>query len=316
MKIDGSRILVTGAAGFIGSQLTEKLVRLGATVTAVDNLQTGRIENLNDCLSDIEFIELDIRDFEGVQRHGRHRDAIVNLAANASVPKSIDSPKADFDINAGGMVSILETARLCGIRHVVQASSAAVYGLPEYLPIDEKHPLRPVSPYGASKLSAEILGNTFEATYHQTFSPLRIFNAYGGRQRKHVIYDLLSQIPAPQRTIRMMGHRDHIRDFIHVDDVTNSFIALIEHLDNSGIVCNSGTGRPTRISELVEIALRSSGISDHRVEFTNRSWPGDVPSLLSDTSRMNGILGINAGTTIEKGIAALVNDRQKFTTVT
>ena len=175
MTWSGKKVLVTGAAGFLGSNLVDSLVSAGAIVTALDSLHSGTLANLGEAQSRIAFREGDVRDQETVLDATRGQEVVFHLAANADVPYSVEHPQFDFDVNVIGSHNIMRACMANDVGRLVFASSAAVYGDPVYTPMDEDHPLRPVSPYGASKLAAENLG----FAYHKTFGYFAIVLALG-----------------------------------------------------------------------------------------------------------------------------------------
>jgi UDP-glucose 4-epimerase len=158
-------VLVTGGSGFIGSHLVEALVVNGARVSVIDDLSAGRLDNLADCMSKIEFRQLDITNAANLAAILVDIDIVFHLAANASVPKSVEDPRHDFGCNALGTLNILSALRQSSVETCVLASSGAVYGEPTKFPIAENDPVLPISPYGASKSSAEALGWAFHASY-------------------------------------------------------------------------------------------------------------------------------------------------------
>ena len=155
MELTGKKVLVTGGAGFIGSHLVERLVQMDQDVVVIDNFQAGRLENLKGVMARIQLVEGDIRDRELVSKVVAGVNVIFHLAANASVPNSVEDPRYDFETNALGTFNLLEASIASQVEKFIYASTAAVYGHPVYTPIDEKHQLDPISPYGASKLAAE-----------------------------------------------------------------------------------------------------------------------------------------------------------------
>ena len=161
-----SRVLVTGGAGFIGSHLVDGLVKEGFEVTVLDDLSTGRMQNLGH-LDDakVRFIEGDIRDGDVVEKALKGEEAVFHLAAISSVPYSVENPEVTYDVNVDGTRNLLEAILRNGVERFVYVSTCAVYGEPEYLPIDEKHPTKPVSPYAAAKLKAEQICREFEEAY-------------------------------------------------------------------------------------------------------------------------------------------------------
>src|SRR6266480_5691268 len=194
MNLKHKNILVTGGAGFIPSHLVDQLVTLGANLTVIDNLHAGKLNNLKHSLHKINFIQMDIRDYPKVQSITQKQDVIFHLAANADVPFSVHNPQYDFETNAIGGFNLLNSCLNTNIQKIIFASSAAVYGNAIYTPVDENHPLNPISPYGASKLATEKLGLAYYKTYGLPFTAIRIFNTYGQRQPRYVMYDLLKKL--------------------------------------------------------------------------------------------------------------------------
>jgi UDP-glucose 4-epimerase len=187
-------VLITGGAGFIGSCLTETLVGLGSKVKVIDNLSEGKLENIKHLLKYVNFIEGDIRDLETVKKVIRGQECIFHLAANASVPNSIENLDYDLETNFKGTYNFLKAIHQNkkGSK-LIYASSAAVYGEPKFFPVTESHPLSPISPYGASKLSGEAYCLVFNRVYNLKTVALRLFNVYGPKQPRYVIFDLLSK---------------------------------------------------------------------------------------------------------------------------
>ncbi len=286
MSIEGARVLVTGGAGFIASHLVDLLVEQGARVVVLDDLSAGSLDNLASVRGDIEFIEGTVCDPDTVDRAVAGCRLVFNFAANADVPRSVKHPDIDFMTNSVGMYNILTAARKHGVERTMQASTAAVYGEPDYTPMDEDHPLRPISPYGASKLGAEALGLAYHHTYGLPFTPVRIFNTYGPRQPRYVIYDLFRKLQRDPEHLEVLGTGEQVRDYCYVTDTAGAFLALALHPEADGRPYNIAGGHPVSIRELVGMILETLGYRDTEVTYTGRSWPGDITRLVAGLDRI------------------------------
>ena len=221
-------VLVTGGAGFIPSYVVEGLVSRGANVTVIDDLSGGSISNLDGCREAIEFVDLELNDPRVAAIVAQQR-CVFHLGANADVPLSVADPDLDFRSNVTGSYNVMRAALNSDVEKFVFASSAAVYGEPQYTPIDESHPTLPISPYGASKLAIERLGIAYHATYGFGFSAIRIFNTYGIRQPRYVMYDLLRKLQADPTALEVLGTGDQVRDYCYVTDTARCFLTVAEH---------------------------------------------------------------------------------------
>src|SRR5688572_15043149 len=202
------RVIVTGAAGFVGSHLVDALVAYGAQVLAVDDFSDGLESNLAASRSHIEFVCRSVVQESGLDEVIARAEVIFHLAANASVPRSVEHPAADFETNVLGTYRVMEAARRAGVKRMVFTSSAAVYGDPVREPMDESHPFLPKSPYGGSKLAAEFLLDSYARCFELDHRRLRLFNTYGPRQRKYVMFDLLEKLRADPKHLSMLGSGD------------------------------------------------------------------------------------------------------------
>lgn len=249
-------ILVTGGAGFIGSHVVEMLAHRGDKIRLLDNFSTGSVENLELIEGEIEIIEGDITDVNVVTEAVQGITGIIHLAAISGVQRSISAPRLTHDVNVTGTLNILLAAQQAGIRRVVMASSASVYGNPTTVPTSEKEPLAPLSPYGASKVAMEQYGTVFSQVYGVSVISLRYFNVYGPRQRPQS--DYAAVIPAFREKIRqgepvtIYGDGLQSRDFVHVLDVARATLAALDApLEVTGTF-NVGTGRGVTLLELAE----------------------------------------------------------------
>lgn len=286
MSIQGDRILATGGAGFIGSHLVDLLVEAGARVRVLDDLSAGKLDNLEEVQGDIEFINGSVCDPETVDHAVSGCRLVFNFAANADVPRSVEHPELDFFTNSVGMYNILSAARKHGVERTLQASTAAVYGEPVYTPMDESHPLRPISPYGASKLGAESLGLAWHHTYGLPFTAVRIFNTYGPRQPRYVIHDLFRKLQRDPGRLEVLGTGEQVRDYCYVTDTAGAFLALALNPEADGQAYNIAGGQPVSIRELVAMILDTLGYADTEVTYTGKSWPGDITRLVADITKI------------------------------
>lgn len=296
MEIKGKKVLVTGGAGFIGSHIVDKLVKIASRVIVLDNLQAGKEENLKQIRGKIEFVEGDTRDKGLVDKVVKKVDVIFHIAANASVPNSVENPRYDFETNTLGTFNLLEASIGSQVEKFIYASTAAVYGNPVYTPIDEKHPLNPISPYGASKLAAERMGFAFNETYGLQFTAIRIFNTYGPRQPRYVIYDFIKKLRQNPKRLEVLGDGNQVRDYCFISDMVDAFILVAERGEG---VYNAAGGQPITIRELAELIV-SKVSPNARIVYGGRTWRGDIKTLIADISRLRE-LGFKPKVSLKEG---------------
>jgi UDP-glucose 4-epimerase len=256
------KYLVTGGAGFIGSHIVSTLLEQGAFVRVLDNFSTGRRENIEVLTrqfgqDQLEVLEGDVRDASRVGQAVRGIEVVFHAAAFVSVPQSMDEPQECFDVNLTGTSLLLDTARRAGVRRVVLASSAAVYGESGALPLVEETPLQPKSPYAVSKRVNEMYAELFTNSFGFEVVALRYFNVYGPRQRPDSMYAAAVPIFARRlldgKPITIFGDGGQTRDLINIHDVVRANLIASEHPNAAGKVFNVCTGIETRLLDLLEV---------------------------------------------------------------
>jgi NAD dependent epimerase/dehydratase len=262
MKLAGKRVLVTGADGFIGSHLTEMLVRSGAVVRAMSYYNSfnnwGWLEDI-DCLSQIEVVTGDIRDVDCCRAATKGIDVVCHLAALIAIPYSYSAPASFVETNVGGTLNICQAARESGCSRVVHTSTSEVYGTARYVPIDEMHPLQPQSPYSASKIGADMIASSFHHSYGLPVIVARPFNTYGPRQSaRAVIPTIISQIAAGKKAIDL-GDLSPTREFNFVEDTCRGFLALAECDAAIGETVNMGSNQEISVGDTFELIRRLMG---------------------------------------------------------
>lgn len=253
------RVLVTGGAGFIGSHIVDQLVRDGHHITVIDNLSTGLMSNLN---KEATFIEMDIRSAELIDVFNREQfEAVIHQAAQTMVPKSLEDPRYDCDVNIMGTVHILEACRATGVKKIVFASSAAVYGDKGQIPIEEHVHGEPSSFYGLSKLTIEKYLALYQQLYGIEYAALRYANVYGERQgdggEGGVISIFTRKISASQG-LDIFGTGTQTRDFIYAGDVAQGNVKALMPASLSGVY-NISTGSETSVNKLIELLSEIAG---------------------------------------------------------
>jgi UDP-glucose 4-epimerase len=297
-------VLVTGGAGFIGSHLTERLVEIGATVTVLDDLSAGVRANLGAVSEAVEFVEGDVRDQDRIHELVSEQAVVFHLAANAHVPTSVERPTYDFEVNAQGTQTVLEATTAGDVQRVVLASSAAVYGPPQDVPMTEEHQLNPVSPYGATKLAGEKLGMVYDECYDIDVAALRIFNTYGPRQPRYVMYDFLRKLAEDPSELAVLGSGEQVRTFAYVSDTVDALIALAVDEQAPGRAFNVGGAEPTRILDLAELLADRYYDGEPEVYATGEPKAGDIERLITDNSRL-AELGVEPSVGLEDGVDRL-----------
>lgn len=288
-RLRGESVLVTGGAGFIGSHLTDALVERGAAVTVLDDLSAGTEHNLSEVRDSITLVTGDVRDREVVKEIIEDQRFVFHLGANAHVPTSVERPQYDFEVNAGGTQIVLTEAHRADVERVVFASSAAVYGPPQRTPMAEDHPLEPVSPYGASKLAGEKLGMSYHRSYDVTFTALRIFNTFGPRQSRYVMYDFFKKLEVDPSQLEVLGSGEERRTFAYVTDTVEALLTLAVTDEAAGEVYNFGGPTEIRIIELAELLAERYYDGQPEVYTTDEPKPGDIRRLIPDNSKIESL---------------------------
>jgi len=301
------KYLVTGGAGFIGSHIAEKLVNRGDDVTIVDNLSTGKLENLASFENRVKFVHGDIRDFNLMKDLSRGIDIIFHEAAVASVTLSIEDPVATDAINVGGTVSVLTAAKENGVRKVVFASSAAIYGDEPTLPKTEDMTPKPLSPYAFHKLAGEYYLRLFHQLYGLNGVALRYFNVFGPRQDPSSEYSGVISIFMDRfkkdLDYTIYGDGKQSRDFIYVEDVARANLAAAATQFDAVPVINVACNRSNDLLKLVGILQEISG-SNKAPQF-GPERTGDIKHSLADNSRLKALLAITPEIEFSEGLQRL-----------
>ena len=288
-----SRYLVTGGAGFIGSHLCQRLCAEGHAVRVLDNLSTGRRENLTDILSEIEFVEGDIRDAALLAEVVQQVDCVLHHAAIVSVPASVEQPLVEQEVNAVGTLRLLEAARQAGVGRVVFASSASVYGNNPQMPKRENMPPEPESPYAVSKVMAEHYARVYSQLYGLEVVGLRYFNVFGPRQMPSSPYSgVISIFVARMRageSPTVCGDGLQSRDFVYVGDVVEANMRASTTQGVAGRIYNIGCGRSASLLEL--IAAINQVLGTELVPAFAPPRVGDIRFSSADISRARTELG-------------------------
>ena len=308
-------ILITGGAGFIGSHLCESLLRRGSSVLSLDNfdpfydpnLKIRNVERIQKTFPDrFELIKGDVRNPDHLSEifKGHRIDIVIHLAARAGVRPSLADPLLYQDVNIRGTVSLLEACRSHGIHRLIFASSSSVYGENQRVPFSERDlDIQPVSPYGATKRAGELLCYTYSHLYGMDIACLRIFTAYGPRQRPEMAIHKFTRLIDQGKTVPMYGDGSCRRDYTYIDDLIEGILAAMDHLKGFEIY-NLGESQTTSLRELIvliENALsRKANIQKLEVQ------PGDVSVTYADITKARERLGYDPKVKIMEGIERFV----------
>ena len=301
------RVLVTGGAGFIGSHTVAALLAGGVPVTVLDDFSSGKPARLPDH-PDLRVLRGDIRDGAAVARAMAGASHVLHLAAQVSVTASVEDPPASASRNLTGFLNVLEGARRLGITRVVYASSAAVYGAPAKLPLDETSAVAPLSPYGLEKSINDQYAGLYASLYGLCCLGLRYFNVYGPRQDPHSPYagviSIFAERAAAGEPLTVHGDGSQTRDFIYVGDVARSNLAALA--SKCCGVLNVATGSSVPLLQLIDTLGRCLG----RVPQVRFAAPrqGDIRHSATRNDRLREWLGISQFTSLEAGLGQLVDD--------
>ena len=309
-----TKVLVTGAGGFIGSHLTEALVELGSDVTAMIRYSSrsdwGNLEFLSeDKKSALRVVAGAVEDSHFVSHHVRGKDIVFHLAALIGIPYSYIAPDSYVRTNVIGTTNILESAHEFDVSRVVHTSTSEVYGTAKYTPIDEKHPIQPQSPYSASKGGADMIAESFYRAFHTPVAIIRPFNTYGPRQSaRAVIPTIISQVVGGSAEIQL-GSVNPIRDLTFVKDTVRAFVKIAETDHAVGKIINIGAGRGITIHDLAKLVLEITQVDKPIVEDAIRKRPSnsEVFQLIADNSQAEEILGWKPQYTLAQGLSETID---------
>jgi nucleoside-diphosphate-sugar epimerase len=298
------RSLVTGGAGFIGSNTVDELVRRGHTVVVLDDLSAGKAENLKGVNGKIELVQHSVTDLEQVRAACRGVDFVLHLAARTSVPRSVKDPLETNRVNVDGTLNVLVAARDAKVKRVVFAGSSSVYGETPTLPKRESMPPAPISPYGVSKLAGEIYGQVFQRVYGLEFVSLRYFNVFGPRQDPGSPYSgvlsLFNSALWEGAQPLVFGDGEQSRDFTYVGNAVQANLLACEAKDAAGSAFNIGTGNRYTLNQTLALLEKITGRRANAKYVPPRE--GDIRDSQADITSAREVLGYNPRIGFEQGL--------------
>lgn len=312
MELKSKNVLITGADGFIGSHLTEMLVKEGANVKALSQYNSfnnwGWLEDI-DCKTDVEILCGDIRDPHYVKNISKDVDVIFHLAALIAIPYSYIAPDSYIDTNIKGTLNVCQAGLENGIQKIINTSTSEVYGTAQYVPIDEKHPLQPQSPYSATKIGADAIAESFYRAFDLPLTIARPFNTYGPRQSaRAVIPTIITQIASGKKQIQL-GDTTPTRDFNFVKDTCRGFVELAKCEKANGQTINIGSNYEISVGDTLNLIKK---IMHSDVEFVTdesriRPEKSEVNRLWCDNTKIHELTGFKPQYSIEQGLKETIN---------
>jgi len=285
-----TRYFVTGGAGFIGSHLVDRLIKMGK-VTVYDNLSSGRREFIRRYLdkADFNFVQADLLDFNTLGQAMANHEIVFHLAANPEIRTGIEA--TDRDLKAGLIASynVLEAMRLNKIKKVVFTSSSTIYGEAGLTPVTEAHgPLLPISLYGASKLGSEGLVSAFCHLFNMQAWVLRLANVVGSRLTHGIIFDFINKLKQNPKRLEILGDGCQQKPYLHISDCIDGMLFCLEHSKQPVNVFNLGTSSSTSVTTIANMVAKAMGLDNVEFHYTggSRGWLGDVPRIRFDVSKM------------------------------
>ena len=301
--MSAKRYVVTGGAGFIGSTLVRVLAARGH-VKVIDNLLTGHKKNLNEVDGQVEFHNVDIRDYAAIEPLMKGADAVFHLAAIPSVPRSIDDPVPSHEVNINGTFNVLQASAKGGVRRVVYAASSSAYGNTATLPKVETMRAEPLSPYAVQKLTGELYASVFASCFELETVSLRFFNVYGPRQDPGSPYSGVLSLFMKHLLARtaptIYGDGGQTRDFTYVEDVAELCVKASEAPGAAGKMYNAGNGGQYSLNTIWDLLQKVEGVKIAPIYGPDRA--GDVRDSMADTHRAIAELGHKPRFTIEEGL--------------
>jgi len=278
-----SKIFITGGAGFIGSHLADKLAEKGHDICVFDNFYRGNLNNLKKCKEKIKIVEADIRDYEKIKKEMKGYEIVFHLAAQPNVIDSVKDPEYSFTTNVNGTLNTLKAAEKNNIKKFIFSSSREVYGEPQYIPVDEKHPINPKNLYGKTKVGSEILCNYFKEYFNLNTTIIRITNVFGSRDKDRVIPTFIDNLKNNKDLIVFGGQQT--LDLIWIEDVVSKLIKIMENSEHNGKMINFGSGTGTKVSDLASMIILLSKSKSKIITKEKRSF--DVEEFIYDTKNQD-----------------------------
>jgi NAD dependent epimerase/dehydratase len=309
----GKQVLVTGAGGFIGSHLVERLVTEGASVRAFVRYNSRGDAGLlrltpKEVIQQVQIVAGDIRDADAIHKAVEGRQVVFHLGALISIPYSYQHPLEVAEVNVMGTLNLLRACSHLKVDRLIHTSTSEVYGTAQRVPIDENHPLQGQSPYSASKIGADKLAESFHCSYNLPVVTVRPFNTYGPRQSARAVIPAIITQSLAQSVIRL-GNLETTRDFTYVDDTVDGFVKAAEAPGVEGMTMNLGTGSEIKIGALVEKIVYLTGSSAHTEVDAARLRPAEseVQRLLSNNALACATLGWSPCTSLDDGLKQTVD---------
>ena len=281
------RVLVTGGAGFQGSHLAERWVEAGHEVTVLNTISDQAERNMASFAGRVSVVWGSVTDAEIVEKTVRDHEVVVHMAARINVDESLSSPEAFLDVNVGGTLNVLEAVRNTGAR-LIYASSCEAYGYGESSPLTEDTPLRPYSPYAASKSAADRMCFAFHKSFGIDVTIVRPSNVYGPRQKSGeggAVIPIFASLAAEGKPLRVFGSGEQRREYLHVSDLVNAYDLILSRNDLAGRTLNVGSGETPSIKEIAEFVSERMGVS----VVNEPPRPGEVPGFVLDSALIRSL---------------------------
>lgn len=310
--------MITGGAGFIGSHLCERYISKGCTVVCLDNFLNGSLGNIRLLLSHKNFklINGDVRDFDLLEKIvSADVDTVIHLAAQIHVDRSIIEPRETYEANVLGTLNVLELSRRYDVEKIVYASSSEVYGSSQYVPMDEKHPLDPPHPYGASKLAADRMCHAYIQTYGANICIVRLFNTFGPRQKDTGYGGAISVFAKRVLSDRppiIYGDGKQSRDYLYVEDAISAYERILEFGKPLKGPINFGTGKDVTIISIANKIIDLFGKKKKLKPVHVAPRPGEVERLVADNRKARQLLGWTPKYSFDEGLKKFVDWYAKY----
>jgi UDP-glucose 4-epimerase len=297
------KVIITGGAGFIGSHVTDAFFNFGASVTVLDNLSTGRIENLEHIKNSIDFVECDISNPTGWEEKFKDADIVIHLAALADIVPSMQNPSSYYSANVTGTFNVLEAARKFHVSKVVYSASSSCYGMANIFPTPEDAPIAPEYPYALTKRMGEELVIHWNKVYGIPSVSLRFFNVYGTRSRTSGTYGAMFGVFLAQKLagkpFTVVGDGEQTRDFTYVTDVANAVMEAALS-DVSGEIMNVGSGQTVSVNRIVELL-------EGKVTYIPKR-PGEPDCTFADTAKISSTLNWSPSVSLDNGVQKVLDN--------